>query len=136
MVDCIFCKLISGELPSYKIFEDDKYLVILDRFPTVKGMTMVITKNHLSSYFAEVEDEILSEMMALSKKIAKQLDSKLEGVLRTMLEVEGLDVDHLHFKLLPAYENEKIDHLKRLELSDDEMEEIRKEIVGESRALV
>ena len=54
---CVFCKVVSGEFPSYKIYEDDKHLAILDLYPNVKGMTLIITKEHYESYAADMGDE-------------------------------------------------------------------------------
>jgi len=103
MEDCVFCKIANGEIPCHKIWESDTHLAFLDIKPAVEGMTLVIPKKHHTSYFVELEDEVLLELIKAAKEVAKLLDAKLENVLRTKLVLEGLDVDHTHVKLYPMY---------------------------------
>lgn len=100
--NCIFCKIIEGKIPAVKIFEDDKYIAILDKFPNTKGMTLVMPKKHYDSYAFDMQDKDYSELMLISKKIGKMLDKKLK-VKRTALVMEGLGVNHVHIKLYPIY---------------------------------
>ena len=99
---CVFCKVVSGEFPSYKIYEDDKHLAILDLYPNVKGMTLIITKEHYESYAAGMDDENYSEFFLFAKKVSKLLDLKL-GVKRTALVMEGMGINHAHIKLYPLH---------------------------------
>lgn len=99
---CVFCKVVSGEFPSYKIYEDDKYLAILDLYPNVKGMTLIITKEHYDSYAAGMDDETYAEFFLFAKKVSKLLDKKL-GVKRTALVMEGMGINHAHIKLYPLH---------------------------------
>ncbi len=100
--DCIFCKVVSGELPSYKIYEDDKFLGILDLFPGVKGMALLLTKDHYDSYILDMPDDIFSEYMQTAKKLGKIIDEKLK-VNRTALVMEGMGVNHAHIKFYPLH---------------------------------
>ncbi len=100
--NCIFCKVARGEFPSYKIYEDDKFLAILDLYPNVKGMTLIITKDHYDSYAADMDDKTYSEFFLFAKKISKLIDSKL-GVKRTALVMEGMGINHAHIKLYPLH---------------------------------
>jgi len=102
MKDCIFCKIVKDEIPSVKIWEDDKFIAILDKFPNVKGMTLVIPKKHFDSYVSEMNDKDYQELMLASKKVARLLDKKLK-VMRTALVMEGLGVNHAHIKLYPIH---------------------------------
>jgi diadenosine tetraphosphate (Ap4A) HIT family hydrolase len=102
MDNCIFCKIIRGELSSYKIYEDDKFLAILDLFPNTKGMTLVITKEHYPSYAFDMSDELYQEFMLAAKRIGKILDEKL-GVKRTAIVMEGMGINHAHLKLYPLH---------------------------------
>jgi histidine triad (HIT) family protein len=111
MDDCIFCKIVKGEVPSYKIREDKEHLAFLSIFPNTEGVTVVIPKKHYSSYFADVPDEVLAGLISFSKKVAKQIDSKFEDVGRTGLVFEGFGVSHLHTKLFPLH-NTKSDKWK------------------------
>ncbi|MEK6875550.1 MAG: HIT family protein [Nanoarchaeota archaeon] len=99
---CIFCKIINEEIPSVKIWEDDKHVAILDINPNTEGMTLVLTKKHYDSYTFEMPDKEYSELMIAAKKVGKLLDKKLK-VKRTALIMEGLGVNHVHIKLYPIY---------------------------------
>jgi diadenosine tetraphosphate (Ap4A) HIT family hydrolase len=93
--DCIFCKIVKGEIPSAKIWEDKKHIAILDVFPNTKGMTLVITKNHYDSYAFDMSDAAYKELMVAAKKVGKILDRKLK-VNRTAMVLEGMGVNHVH----------------------------------------
>ena len=88
-MECVFCKIVEGKIPSYKIYEDKEFLAILDVNPNVRGMTLVLTKKHYSSYIFEMDDELFCKFLKFAKKIAKLLDKKL-GVKRTAIVMEGL----------------------------------------------
>ena len=103
MTDCLFCKIIKGDIPSYKIWANDTHIAFLDIFPVVEGMTIVIPKQHYPSYFAKLDDEVVANLMKAAKKVAQLLDTKLENVMRTKLILEGIEVNHLHAKLYPMY---------------------------------
>lgn len=101
--DCIFCKIVSGEAPSHKIWEDEKHIAFLSIFPNTEGFSVVITKEHYPSYAFDLPDDVLTGLILASKKTAKLLDSKLEDVGRTALIFEGFGVDHVHAKLFPMH---------------------------------
>jgi len=103
MGDCIFCKIVKGEAPCNKIWEDEKHLAFLSIFPNTEGFSVVITKKHYLSYAFDADDEVLKNLILASKKVAKLIDSKLEDVGRTGLILEGFGVDHLHAKLFPMH---------------------------------
>jgi histidine triad (HIT) family protein len=100
--DCIFCLIADGKIPSYKVYEDDKFLAFLDIFPNTEGMTLLIPKEHFDSYAFEMPDEILSDFVLTAKKLGNLLDKKL-GVQRTALVMEGMGVNHAHIKLYPLH---------------------------------
>jgi len=103
MKDCIFCRIVSGEIPSHKIWEDNDHLAFLGIYPNTEGMTVVIPKKHFSSYAFDSSDEVLTNLTIAAKKVGKLLDQKLEDVGRTALVFEGFGVDHLHAKLFPMH---------------------------------
>lgn len=103
MDDCIFCKIVRGEAPCHKVWEDDKHLAFLSIFPNTPGFTVLITKEHLPSYFADNQEEVLSGLVNAAKKVAKLIDSGLDDVGRSGLIAEGFGVDHLHLKLFPMH---------------------------------
>lgn len=102
-MDCIFCKIVTGEIPSHKIWEDEKHLAFLTIFPNTEGFSVVIPKKHYSSYLFDLEDTTISELVLAAKQVGKLLDSKLEDVGRTGLIFEGFGVDHIHAKLFPMH---------------------------------
>lgn len=103
MTDCVFCKIVAGEVPAHKIWEDDKHLAFLSIFPNTPGFTVVATKEHKPSYAFENSDETLTGLVLATKKVAKILDAAFEDVGRTGMFFEGFGVDHLHSKLFPMH---------------------------------
>jgi diadenosine tetraphosphate (Ap4A) HIT family hydrolase len=103
MDDCIFCKIAKGQIPSHKVWEDEKHLAFLSIFPNTKGVTVVITKKHYPSYAFDLPDDVLCDLIKTVKKVAKLLDKKLEDVGRTAMVFEGFGVDHVHAKLFPMH---------------------------------
>ena len=103
MKDCIFCKIVKGEAPCHKIWEDRKHLAFLSIFPNTKGFSVVITKKHYSSYAFDLPDDVLKELTVASKKVSKLIDRKLKDVGRTSMIFEGFGVDHAHAKLFPMH---------------------------------
>lgn len=103
MDGCIFCKIVKGELPAHKIWEDGKHLAFLSIFPNTEGFSVVITKKHYSSYAFDLPDKILQNLILATKKVANLLDAKLPDVGRTGMIFEGYGVDHIHAKLFPMH---------------------------------
>jgi diadenosine tetraphosphate (Ap4A) HIT family hydrolase len=103
MENCIFCKIVNGEAPSHKVWEDEKHLAFLSIFPNTEGVTVVIPKKHYSSYVFDLPKEVREELIEAAKTVAKILDEKLEDVGRTALVFEGFGVDHIHAKLFPMH---------------------------------
>lgn len=115
MADCIFCKIVKGEIPTEIIWEDDKHVAFLSIFPNTPGFTVVITKEHYPSYAFEVDDKVLSGLVLATKKVAKILDKTFEDVGRTGMFFEGFGVDHLHSKLSPMHGTANMDEWKPIE---------------------
>lgn len=103
MEDCIFCKIVKGEAPSYKVWEDEKHIAFLTIFPNTEGFTVVITKEHYDSYAFDLPDQILTDLVLATKKVGKLLDEKLDDVGRTGMIFEGFGVNHIHAKLFPMH---------------------------------
>lgn len=101
--DCIFCKIVAGELPSHQIWEDEQHLAFLSIFPNTKGFTVVIPKAHHGSYAFAQSDEVLSNLVIATKKVAQKLDAYFDDVSRCGMFFEGFGVDHLHAKLFPMH---------------------------------
>lgn len=103
MKNCIFCKIISGEVPCYKIWEDQNHIAFLSIFPNTKGFTVVATKEHRSSYIFENDKKTVDGIMEAAREVANLIDTKMEDVGRTGVIFEGFGVDHLHAKLFPMH---------------------------------
>ena len=109
MEDCIFCKIIKGELPSVKIYEDGEVLAFLDINPVNPGHTLVIPKEHYED-FSSTPNEILSKMMPIIDKISKAMMEGLNvsgfNLALNNGKVAGQIVPHAHFHIMPRFEND------------------------------
>ncbi len=97
----IFTKIIQGEIPCYKIAEDDNYFAFLDINPVSEGHTLCVPKKEVD-YIFDLDEETLSGLINFSKKVALGIDKAL-GTVRTGIIVEGLEVPHAHVHLVPIY---------------------------------
>lgn len=104
--DCIFCKIVKGEIPSSKIWENDEFIAILELFPNTKGATLVISKQHVTSDIFKTDFKVIHNGLDAAKSVATLLQKALKPS-RISLVTEGVFVDHLHIKLYPLYEIEK-----------------------------
>jgi len=104
MSNCLFCRIVSGTIPSTKIREDQNHLAFLDLFPNRKAMTLVIPKKHFGSDISLMSDIDLQKYILAVKTVSQLLKTKL-NVDRIGLVVEWLEVDHAHFRLYPFYDN-------------------------------
>ena len=102
MADCLFCKIVSGEIDSAKIWEDEDFLAILDVMPNTRGMALVLTKKHYDSYVFDMPEEEYLKFMSASKKVARILEKGL-NVSRVAMVMEGMGVNHAHIKLYPLH---------------------------------
>lgn len=103
MPNCIFCKIVNGEIPCHKIWEDDLHLAFLSIFPNTEGFSVVIPKKHYSSYVFDLPQDVRADLVEVAGKVAKLLDEKFEDVGRTAMIFEGFGVDHIHAKLFPMH---------------------------------
>ena len=99
-MDCLFCKIIAGEIPSVKIWENDQFVALLDAFPACKGQTLVLPKHHYDSDIFLMENDMYVYLMLASKNVVSLLKQWL-WVEKIGLVVEWLQVSHAHVKLYP-----------------------------------
>jgi histidine triad (HIT) family protein len=119
----IFSKIISGEIPSYKIAEDDRFLAFLDIHPLAKGHTLVVPRVE-TDYLFDLEDELLGDMMKFAKKVALAIDATMD-CKRVGVAVLGLEVPHAHIHLCPINDLYDIEFSKpKLKLSEEEFIDI------------
>ena len=121
----IFSRIIKGEIPSYKIAEDEKFYAFLDISPRVKGHTLVVPKLEVD-YIFDIEDDLLADMIVFSKKVAKAIKAAVP-CKRIGVMVLGLEVPHAHIHLLPLQsENDMNLSNPKLTLTDEEFEKYGK----------
>ena len=102
MNDCIFCKIVRWELPSWLIWEDDKHYAFLDLFPNCKWQALVIPKKHCDSKVFEMEKQSYSDLMLASKSVSHILKDTF-GIERVGMIMEWMGVNHAHIKLYPMH---------------------------------
>ena len=102
--DCIFCKIIKGEIPSYTIYEDDDFKVFLDINPITNGHALLVPKKHYENMF-ELDEKIVAKIYETAKKIYDLEKEKLdiEGFTLIQNNGHGQDVKHYHLHLIPRY---------------------------------
>lgn len=117
----LFTKIINGEIPSYKIAEDDNYFAFLDINPLAKGHTLVIPKQEID-YIFEIEDELYQGLLLFSKRVALAIEQVVE-CKRMGLTVLGLEVPHAHVHVIPINTIYDIDFSKpKLKFTPEEFE--------------
>ena len=125
----IFTKIIKGEIPSYKIAENDHFYAFLDIFPLVKGHTLVISKAETDKFF-DLSDDLLKEWLLFAKPIAHAIE-KVVPCNRIGISVVGLEVPHAHMHLIPINSADDMNFSRsKLKLSVEEFKAIQAEIIA------
>jgi len=122
----IFTKIIKGEIPCYKIAEDDNFLAFLDVNPNAKGHTLCVPKQEINKIF-DIEDDLYLGLMHFSKKIAIALE-KTVPCKRIGMAVVGLEVPHAHVHLIPLNEMDEMRFQNKVSMTKEEFETLAKEI--------
>ncbi|MFN5912105.1 MAG: HIT family protein [Bacteroidota bacterium] len=119
----IFSRIVTGEIPCYKVAENDRFLAFLDIMPLQKGHVLVIPKKEVDFLF-DLEDALLADMMLFSKKVAKKIKEVVPCV-KVGVAVIGLEVPHAHIHLIPINTMKDMDFTQpKLQLSAHELSEI------------
>lgn len=129
-MNCIFCKIKDGELPSHKIYEDKEFLVFLDIYPINPGHLLLIPKKHVD-YVFDLQEPLYSKMFKIAKKISKNL-KKVMKVKRIGIAVEGFAVPHVHLHLVPINNENELDPHRAKEASPEELSKVAKRILLKS----
>lgn len=110
-MDCVFCKIINGDIPSLTIYEDEIVKVFLDISPSTNGDCLVVPKKHYEN-FLDISDEVILHIHKVSKKVYEILKESLdiEGLTLVQNNFYGQEVKHYHLHLTPRYENDKLEH--------------------------
>ncbi len=127
-MECIFCKIISGEMPCAKVYEDEHVLAFLDIAPAAKGHTLVISKEH-HELITDVPNELLEKCIDAVKKIGEALLKDNDGfnVMQNNNEEAGQLVPHLHFHVIPRNSKDNLDvaQWKSIKYKEGEIEEVQ-----------
>ena len=119
----IFTRIVRGEIPSYKVAEDERFFAFLDINLLTKGHTLVVPKQE-TDYLFDLDDRTLADMIVFAKRIARKLKEKIE-CKRVAVVVLGLEVPHAHIHLIPIQDEKDVDFRKeKLKLSPDEFRAI------------
>lgn len=123
----IFSRIINGEIPCYKIAENDRFFAFLDINPLMEGHTLVVPK-HETDYIFNIEDDELGQMMVFAKQVAKKIEKAIP-CKRIAVAIIGLEVPHAHIHLVPITKEGDLDFKKEhLKLSQEEFLDIQKRI--------
>lgn len=134
--NCIFCKIVAGEIPSYTIYEDDEFKAFLDANPASKGHALIVPKAHYADLY-DIDEEVAARAMKLAKKLATHMTKVFgcEGfnLIQNNNEAAGQTVFHFHLHLIPRYadakNNSDILTWTHETFSPEEMAEIRDSLI-------
>jgi len=131
MNNCLFCKIIAGEISSTRVFEDDKTVAFLDINPVNKGHTLVVPKIHAEN-FIEASTQLLCDMMGVMQKVARGVLAATGAVGFNLHvnngRVSGQEVDHLHLHIIPRFPEDGLKHWPKVSYAEGEMKEVGKVI--------
>ena len=114
--NCIFCAICAGETPAFKVYEDDIFLVIMDRFPTTQGHILILPKRHSPDIFSLTDAEVAA-LMPLTKRLAEKIKTELNpaglNLLQNNGKAAGQEIFHFHIHLIPRYKGDgfKFSHI-------------------------
>lgn len=134
--NCIFCKIIGGEIPSHTLYEDEQFKVILDVSPATKGHALILPKSHYADLY-ELPEDTAADAMRLAKKMMKRMTERLNcdgfNIVQNNGEPAGQTVFHFHMHLIPRYHNDG-EILKYIagEPGQEELERIKKVLTDEA----
>lgn len=134
MDDCIFCKIVKGEIPSTKLFENEKVLSFLDIIPVAKGHALVIPKAHHKTLI-DLPHEDLKEISLVLQKIGaavmKATNADGFNILQSNGKAAGQEIPHVHFHIIPRFDNDNLSFkMGRGKSEKEELEEYQKKIKG------
>ena len=125
----IFSRIVAGDIPSYKVAENDRYYAFLDINPLAKGHTLVIPKQEVD-YFYDLDDDTLQGMMVFAKEVAQKIKA-FSGCKKVATVVLGLEVPHAHIHLIPMNSEKDVDFTReKLTLTPEEFSEIASALIG------
>lgn len=131
MADCVFCKIIAGQLPAHKVYENDKIFAFLDISPVNQGHTLVVPRSHHTDLL-ETPDDVLADMIVRTKKIAeatiKAVNADGFNIGINTRPVAGQAVFHTHLHIIPRFSNDGLRHWPAKKTTPEELEKIASSI--------
>lgn len=133
-MDCIFCKIVNGIIPSFKIYEDQNVIAILDISQTTKGHTLIIPKEHRKNLY-EIEEDLSSKIFSVLPKLANAIKKAFNPIgLNVIINTEKplQTVNHFHIHLIPRYDNDELNiefANNQNKMTSELYEKIKKEII-------
>ncbi|ACU58739.1 HIT family protein [Chitinophaga pinensis] len=125
----VFTKIIKGEIPSYKIAENDSFYAFLDIFPLVKGHTLIVPKVEIDKFF-DVTDDLLGEWLLFAKPIAQSIERNFP-CNRVGISVVGLEVPHAHMHLIPINTADDMNFARpKLKMTEEEFKAVQQQIIA------
>lgn len=124
----IFTKIIDGEIPCYKIAEDENFIAFLDVNPNAKGHTLCVPKQEINKIF-DMEEDLYLQLMSFSRKVAKAIEKTIE-CKRVGVAVVGLEVPHVHVHLIPLQDMDDMRFLRKVSLEKAEFESVAQAIAA------
>jgi len=133
MDECIFCKIVKGEIPAYKVYEDEGVFGFLDVNPISKGHCLVIPKKHYSSVF-DIPSEELEKVISAVKIISEKINEKLDATGVNLINASGKDaqqsVFHFHMHIIPRCKGDGIDAWPKSEYSEKDFNKVIKKFLA------
>ena len=130
-MECIFCKIIKNEIPSYKVYEDKNFLAILDIGPVNKGHVLVIPKKHIEDFFG-LNENISKESIKIIQRVAKAVikATKADGfnLMLNNKKAAGQLIDHVHFHIIPRFKKDGLKHWPQGKYKNNEAKEVLNKI--------
>lgn len=112
MSDCIFCKIVNGEIPSAKVFENENIFAFLDISPLNKGHCLIIPKQHFENIF-DIDKDVLSKIIKIAKELAEKMKNNLGAKAVNLVNASGEEAEqgvfHFHLHVVPRYENDGLE---------------------------
>lgn len=132
MTECVFCRIVSGEIPTKKLYEDDRTLAFLDIMPASEGHALVIPKGHYETLL-DISKEELKKLIIAVREVAKGVIRSTNAtgfnVLQSNKEIAGQVVPHVHFHIIPRYEGDGLHfHWPHKDVTDEELLSMQKRI--------
>jgi histidine triad (HIT) family protein len=128
MDDCIFCKIINGEIPSAKVYEDEKFLAFLEIRPVNNGHVLVIPKDHHKNIWV-MPPELLGKMMGAVQKVGSAV-KEATNCHYVNVTVMGVDIDHAHIHLIPRHKDDGLEFWPQHDYKEGEMNEFKEKIAS------